>query len=204
MVARLRCSLLTLMLLCCLPVAPAVAQASPPILLFGNQPPRGMWRVELTDAVSGGPAGATAVCMDPTQNIGAAKPATAGLTCTTKTLQNTRSTAQFETSCSSGRITRVTLTRASEKVFSFTAAESGGNEAPTTIKGRYQYEGPCTATQGSGGVQVDKNSAQCQQLRAQLGSTTLESACGQIPAGSSRDACIKQMEPLFKVMKSCD
>ena len=209
-----RCTALTLLTLLMVPVAPVAAQSAPqpaPLLLFGNQPPRGLFRVDFVSSddpllrgrvQSGrGPS----ICMDPAQAVTAAAPFAGAPTCTSKTLQNTRTLAQFESTCSNGRVTRTTVTREADNVFAFTSVESGGADAPKTTKGRYHYEGPCPEGSGAPGrVQVDKNSAQCQQLRASMGSTTLESTCGQAPAGEARDACIKQMEPLFKVLKSCD
>jgi hypothetical protein len=189
--------------------APALGQDAP-LVLFGDQPARGLWRMEITEASdpkvlqSMAQVGAPSLCLDPSQSGRPPTPGTPALQCTTKTLQNTRALSETEQICADGRVTRVTLTRESAKVLRFATVESGGKRPPLTLTGRYSYQGPCAEGQTAGSVQVDKSSAMCAELRAQTGGMTLEGSCGQIPDEAARAACIQQMEPLFKQLKACD
>jgi hypothetical protein len=127
---------------------------------------KGQWRVEILEN-TGMPAGKKppplTMCTD---NL-AKQPETGGRkadsSCTQRILKDTASEAVVETTCK-GRTTTVTMTRESDKSVLMQMASRGGSAPAREMKMRYTSLGACQA--GQGPVGFDRNSEQCQQIRA--------------------------------------
>ena len=128
---------------------------------------KGQWRVEILEN-TGMPAGKKpppiTMCTDnlakQTQKNGSAK---ADSSCTQRVLEDTATEAVIETKCRD-RTNTLTMKRESDKAVLMEMASSGGGAPARTMKMRYTSLGACSA--GQGPVGFDRDSAQCQQIRA--------------------------------------
>jgi hypothetical protein len=193
-------------------VAAAVAADSTPrLLMFGNETnPRGRWSYEVLESTDPetrklmGQAGQMSVCMDAANEMGREKDKNAPEDdCTTKILKNTASVAQVETVCPPDRKTLMTLTRESKDSVLFELTDAGGGGAPASqMKGRYRYQGACSASDAA--ISFDKNSEVCQQMRESLKELDAASTCGELPA-EQKAACLSMVESqLANVRKMCE
>lgn len=209
MSATPRTKLLSWVVLLSMPFGITRSEEPPRLLMFGNESPRGMWRMEILE--SSDPAslkaskemGSVSVCMDAAVQMGKQVATDLGSRCTTRTLSNTRASAVLETTCAGGRVTRVTMTRESAKALLVAVVESGGTIPASSMKSRYHLEGSCPDGANSNVLKADKDSPECAEMRAEAAAMTPEAVCGSVPE-EQKAACLKQLEAtLASSMKMC-
>ena len=165
--------------------------------IFGDRPsPRGLWRTELLEAsdkelmANAKAMSSAAVCMDAAVEMAkGVKPAESA--CTLKLVKNTRTVAEIEKHCPEGATTVMTMKRESPESILFESVERGKAGIISTMKGRYRYEGECSA--GDSLMKLDKDSEACQRMRIETAATSVEEACAQLEGAQKAD-CVRRVE----------
>ena len=199
---------LVAVLLCSALAAGAETTTKPRLKMFGDEPnPHGLWKTELLEASD--PAlmanakrmSEMAVCMDAGLEKGKeVKPSESA--CTRAVLKNTSSESQVETKCPERPTTVMTMKRESKDIIFFETVEKGKGGATTTMKGRYHYVGPCSASDDL--IKADKDSEVCQQMRAEAATTDPEAVCGKYE-GAQKVDCVRRVESsLERTRKLCE
>ena len=117
--------------------------------------------------------------------------------CANRVIENTADRGVVETTCPDGAM-RATITRDSAKAFVMQAERIGPGD-PYSMKARYSYDGPCQA--GGAAVTLDKDSEQCQKMRA-MGNMNPAQACAN--AGAQRQMCEEQLRrSLAQIQAMC-
>jgi len=189
-------------------LAAGAETSKPRLKMFGDEPnPHGLWKTELLEASD--PAlmanakriSEMAVCMDAGLEMGKdVKPSESA--CTRAVLKNTSSESQVETKCPERPTTVMTMKRESKDSIFFENVEKGKGGATTTMKGRYHYVGPCSASDGL--IKADKDSEVCQQMRAEAATTDPETVCGKYE-GAQKVDCVRRVESsLETTRKLCE
>jgi len=163
---------------------------------------KGQWTINVLEGGAGMPRKAS-ICfeslaqltrgpgMSP-RNAGAQQPE-----CANRVVENTADRGIVETTCPDGAM-RATITRDGAKAFLMQAERIGAGE-PYSMKARYSYEGPCQA--GGAAVTLDKDSEQCQKMRAMAGMNPAQ-ACAN--AGAHRQMCEEQLRSsLAQIQAMC-
>src|SRR5262245_1933230 len=172
--------------------APAVAQDMPiPKMFKGMQAQqKGQYEMEILEGGGGQvkPGTKMTICTDNLmkQSGGPAakdKPA-AKSDCKHRLLKDTADEAVMENKCPD-RTTTVTVKRENAKAMLMTM-DSTGPRGPQHMKMRYTHLGPCR--EGQSTMSFDKNSEQCQKIRAQVAQMDPAKQCaGQ--KGADRQTC---------------
>jgi hypothetical protein len=128
---------------------------------------KGQWRVEILEN-TGMPADKKpppmTMCTDNlAKQTQKSSPGKADSSCTQRVLKDTATEAVIETKCKD-RANKLTMKRESDKSVLMEMTGSGGGAPERTIKMRYTSLGACSP--GQGPVGFDRDSAQCQQIRA--------------------------------------
>ena len=117
--------------------------------------------------------------------------------CANRVIENTADHGVVETTCPDGAM-RATITRDSANAFVMQAERIGPGD-PYSMKARYSYDGPCQA--GGAAVTLDKDSEQCQKMRA-MGNMNPAQACAN--AGAQRQMCEEQLRrSLAQIQAMC-
>jgi hypothetical protein len=189
-------------------VAGAADPVMPSLLMFGNETsPQGRWRLEVLESsdpeslAAARQTGAISVCMNAATEMGKKAQQQTTSECTSRTLKNTRSVAQIESTCPPQRKTVMTLTRESPSAILMEWNETGGQQKPTRMKARYHYEGPCKDSDPT--MKFEKDSEACVQMRKSLAETNPLDACSGMPA-DQKAQCVRQIESSMASMaKMC-
>lgn len=183
--------------------ASAFAQDVPMPKMFGAlAKQKGQYQVEMLEG--GGRAGAGKApkmtsCSDnlmkpPAAAKGAKDAARGDANCKHRLLKDTADEAVMETACP-GHKSTVTMRRESSKVLLMEVA-SAGKSGTHNAKIRYTHLGPCREGQSS--ISLDKDSAECRQIRQQAAMMDPAKQCAG--AGASREMCEKQMRDAARQM----
>lgn len=167
--------------------------------MFGNRPMgKGLWKMELLESSNkdmmknAGAMAGMGICMDAAtemaQNV-QQNPNDAKQKCETRILKNTATTAEIEVSCPSGTKVHSTMTAESKDSCLMSMNSTSKNRAPLSMKARYRYAGACKS---DGLIQMDGNSAQCAQIKAQLSKMDPATSCGKL-TGDRKAACEAQI-----------
>jgi hypothetical protein len=194
---------------------PAViaADANPRLAMFNDQTnPRGRWEFEILE--SSDPEtrqnlktmGRMSVCMDAASEMARSsstrsKTASGQDDCAQTIRRNTPTLAEVETRCPDGRVTVMTLTRESKQRILFESVESGGKAPTQSMKGRYLYQGACSADDSV--MQFDRNSEACRQMRAQMATMNPDTVCAQMPADQKKDCIARTKASLEDAARMC-
>jgi hypothetical protein len=165
----------------------AFAQDMPvPKMFRGLQGQKGQYQVEFLEggrAMKDGKAPAMTVCTDNLMNSSSSDKPRAESGCKHRLLKDTADEAVMETTCPERKST-VTMKREGSKSMLMTI-ESTGARGPQTMKMRYTHVGPCR--EGQGTVTLDRNSEQCQKVKAQAAKMDPAKQCARVK--SDREAC---------------
>ncbi len=163
---------------------------------------KGQWTINVLEGGGGMPRTAS-ICFDSlaqlTRGPGMSShaPGAQQAACANRVIENTADRGVVETTCPEGAM-RATITRDGAKAFVMQAERVGPGD-PYSMKARYSYEGPCQA--GGAAVTLDKNSEQCQKMRA-MGAMNPAQACAN--AGAHRQMCEEQLRrSLAQVQAMC-
>jgi len=149
---------------------------------------KGQWKMEMLEGPGrAGKGGMTiTICTDNLMNqaAGRDRPKTES-SCKHKLVKDTADEAVVESECKDRKST-VTMKR--EGKSTLMTMESTGPKGPQTMKMRATHLGPCREGQGS--VTLDKNSEQCQKIRAQAAKMDPARQCAR---QSDKEACEKKV-----------
>jgi len=158
---------------------------------------------------AGGMPGGMSVCMDDLRDIGrnqAGPRRRESPDCKVQILKDTATEAVMETTCPDSA-TRATITREGDKSFLMQATGTSRGEN-YSMKARYTFESAQCTQSGTGlgpagpgaGMRMNKNSPQCQQAQAQLGSMNPGTMCAN--AGANRAMCEQNVQRMRSQLES--
>jgi hypothetical protein len=171
--------------------------------MFGDRPsPQGLWKMELLESTdqqlmaNAKRLSEAAVCMDAALEMGKnVKPQESP--CTQTVVKNTSGEAEIEKHCPGG--TTVMTMKKEPKTIAFETVERG--RSVSTMKGRYHYVGPCSATDSL--MKADKDSEVCRRMRAEAAADP-EATCGQLE-DAEKTECVARIEhALEQSRKLCE
>ena len=158
-----------------------------PKMLKSLQGQKGQYRVEILEG--GGRAGKGAsvtVCSDNLIKDAGGDRRAARPGCENRLLKDTDDEAIFESVCKE-RTTRVGMKREGSSVL-MDITSSDGERGERRMKMRYTHLGECKA--GSGAITLDKDSEQCQKIRARAEKLDPEKRCAR---SKDREACEQKL-----------
>ena len=197
---------LATVLACCAMAAGAAESSRPRLKMFGDRPsPQGLWKMELLESTdqqlmaNAKRLSEAAVCMDAALEMGKnVKPQESP--CTQDVVKNTSGEAEVEKHCPGGT-TVMKMKKESKDVIAFETIERGKAGIISTMKGRYHYVGPCSATDNL--MKADKDSEVCQRMRVEAAADP-ETTCGQLE-GAEKTECIARIQhSLEQSRKLCE
>jgi hypothetical protein len=194
---------LTAVLVCC---AASAGADSPRLKIYGDRPsPHGLWKMELLESsdeqlmANAKRLSEAAVCMDAALEMGKnVKPQESP--CTQSVVTDTSAEAQIEKNCPGGT-TVMKMKRESKDTIAFETVERGKAGIISTMKGRYHYVGPCSATDNL--MKADKDSEVCQRMRAEAAMDP-EATCGQLESAEKTDCLGRIQAALERSRKLCE
>ena len=193
-------------LACCAVAAGAAESTRPRLKMFGDRPsPHGLWKMELlesTDAqlmANAKRLSEAAVCMDAALEMGKnVKPQDSP--CTQNVVRNTSGEAEIEKHCPGGTTT-MKMKKESKDVIAFETIERGKVGVISTMKGRYHYVGPCSATDNL--MKADQDSEVCQRMRAEAAADP-EATCGTLESAEKTECVARIQHALEQSRKLCE
>jgi hypothetical protein len=153
----------------------AAADQPVPKMFHGMSQGKGQWRMEILDATDM-PAGkkppAMTLCTDNLASQVQQQKRSPGAesNCTRKVLKDTATEAVIESKCKE-RTTTVSMKRENDKSVLMDMSSSGGGAPARSMKMRYTSLGACQG--GQGPITLDRNSEQCQKIRAAIASNKM-------------------------------
>ena len=195
----------------------ALAADMPMPQVFRDAPfQKGQWKVEFLEMSAkgtqraGGMPGGMSICMDDVRDMGRNQAGPGGRErpdCKVRILKDAASEAVMETTCPDST-TRATITREGDKSYLMQATGTSGGEN-YSMKARYTFESAQCTQSGPGmgmgagpaaGMRMNKNSPECQQARAQLGSMNPGTMCAN--AGANRAMCEQNIQRMRAQLES--
>lgn len=181
--------------LACWALAAGADSSKPRLKMFGDRPsPHGLWKTELLESsdpqlmANAKRLSEAAVCMDAALEMGKnVKPQESP--CTQSVVKNTSGEAEIEKHCPGGT-TVMTMKKESKDIIAFETIERGKAGIISTMKGRYHYVGPCSASDNL--MKADQDSEVCQRMRAEAAANP-ETTCGQLE-GAQKTECLARIE----------
>jgi hypothetical protein len=138
----------------------AAADQPVPKMFHGMSQGKGQWRMEILDATD----------MLASQVQQQKRSPGAESNCTRKVLKDTATEAVIESKCKE-RTTTVSMKRENDKSVLMDMSSSGGGAPARSMKMRYTSLGACQG--GQGPITLDRNSEQCQKIRAAIASNKM-------------------------------
>jgi hypothetical protein len=182
---------------CALPLAAAAEDFPVPKMLNGMV--KGQWRMEMLEnsaAKPGQKMPAMTMCADNLLKDTKDRQEKSERRCTARLVKDGSDEAVMETQCPERKFTTV-LKRESGK--SVLAQVDSTGERPIHVKMRYTHLGACPAGQSSG-MSFDKDSEQCQKIRAAESRMDPAKQCAN--AGANREQCEQTMRQQIARMKA--
>jgi hypothetical protein len=195
----------------------ALAADMPMPQVFRDAPfQKGQWKMEFLELSAkgaqhaGGMPGAMSVCMDDVRDMGRNQAGPGGRErpdCKVQFLKDTATEAVMETTCPDSTM-RATITREGDKSFLMQTAGTRRGES-YSMKARYTFESAQCTQSGPGmgigarpgaGMRMNKNSPECQQAQAQLGSMNPGTMCAN--AGANRAMCEQNIQRMRAQLES--